>query len=347
MKSYLVTGGAGFIGSHIVEHLLRESSRVRVLDNFSTGKRANLEFPPEVLQAGSLELVEGDLRDRAVVERAADGIEVIFHQAALASVQRSILEPTEVNRVNVGGTLHVLEAARQAGVRRVVFAGSSSVYGNAADLPKHEEQRPVPLSPYAVSKLAGEEYMRVFHQVYGLETVTLRYFNVFGPRQTADSEYAAVIPIFLSRLRRGERPIIYGDGEQSRDFTFVGDVVGANLKAAVVPGAAGQTINIACGRRHTIKQLCLKLIEFCGLDLTPIHMAARAGDVRHSQADISRARAILGYAPAMEFEAGLQLTFDWFKHVSPNGSQIRSGTQSQGQSPSQSQTQWHPRSLQP
>jgi len=245
MKRYLVTGGAGFIGSHIVERLLREASWVRVLDNFSTGNRANLEFLPEVARAGRLEVIEGDLRDRAQVERAADGIEVIYHQAALASVQRSIQWPAEVNAVNIEGTLEVLEAARRAGARRVVFAGSSSVYGNAADLPKHEEQRPVPLSPYAVTKLAGEEYMRVFHQVYGLETVTLRYFNVFGPRQTADSEYSAVIPIFLSQLKRGERPVIYGDGEQSRDFTYVGDVVEANLKAAVAPGAPGQTINIA------------------------------------------------------------------------------------------------------
>jgi len=323
MKRYLVTGGAGFIGSHIVERLLREASWVRVLDNFSTGNRANLEFPPEVARAGRLEVIEGDLRDRAQVERAADGIEVIYHQAALASVQRSIQWPAEVNAVNIEGTLEVLEAARRAGARRVVFAGSSSVYGNAADLPKHEEQRPVPLSPYAVTKLAGEEYMRVFHQVYGLETVTLRYFNVFGPRQTADSEYSAVIPIFLSQLKRGERPVIYGDGEQSRDFTYVGDVVEANLKAAVAPGAPGQTINIACGRRHTIKQLCQQLIQFSGLDLTPIHADPRSGDVRHSQADISRARAILGYSPAVEFETGLQLTCEWFRSLNPNGSLTR------------------------
>jgi UDP-glucose 4-epimerase len=323
MRPQLVTGGAGFIGSHIVERLLQEGNWVRVLDNFVTGSRANLEFPAGIAGAGKLEVIQGDLRDRAAVERAVDGVEVIYHQAALASVQRSIQWPAEVNAVNIEGTLEVLEAARRAGARRVVFAGSSSVYGNAADLPKHEEQRPVPLSPYAVTKLAGEEYMRVFHQVYGLETVTLRYFNVFGPRQTADSEYAAVIPIFLSKLKRGERPIIYGDGEQSRDFTYVGDVVAANLKAAVAPGAAGQTINIACGKRHTIKQLCQQLIQCCGLDLSPIHADPRSGDVRHSQADISRARSILGYSPAVEFETGLQLTCEWFQSMHPNGSPIR------------------------
>jgi UDP-glucose 4-epimerase len=323
MRPQLVTGGAGFIGSHIVERLLQEGNWVRVLDNFVTGSRANLEFPAGIAGAGKLEVIQGDLRDRAAVERAVDGVEVIYHQAALASVQRSIQWPAEVNAVNIEGTLEVLEAARRAGARRVVFAGSSSVYGNAADLPKHEEQRPVPLSPYAVTKLAGEEYMRVFHQVYGLETVTLRYFNVFGPRQTADSEYAAVIPIFLSKLKRGERPIIYGDGEQSRDFTYVGDVVAANLKAAVAPGAAGQTINIACGKRHTIKQLCQQLIQCCGLDLSPIHADPRSGDVRHSQADISRARSILGYSPAVEFETGLQLTCEWFQSMNPNGSPIR------------------------
>jgi UDP-glucose 4-epimerase len=316
MQRYLVTGGAGFIGSHIVERLVKDGHHVRVLDNFATGKRGNLELPPAALaRGGRLELIEGDLRDPAAVERAAAGVEVIFHQAALASVQRSIAEPALVDAVNVGGTLHVLEAARAARVRRVVFAGSSSVYGNAAELPKHEEQRPVPISPYGVTKLAGEEYLRVFHHVHGLETVTLRYFNVFGPRQTADSEYAAVIPIFLSRLFRGERPIIYGDGEQSRDFTYIDDVVEANMKAAAAPGAPGQTINIACGRRHSVKALCLKLIEFCGLDLVPVYAEPRAGDVKHSQADIARARAILGFAPAVEFEVGLRRTFDWFRSV--------------------------------
>lgn len=330
MKAYLVTGGAGFIGSHIVERLLRNGQAVRVLDNFSTGKRSNLaSFAPAhpgsgtLPGAGTLEVVEGDLRDREAVGRAAAGVEVIFHQAALASVQRSIAQPAEVNAVNVDGTLHVLEAARACGVRRVVFAGSSSVYGNAADLPKHEEQRPVPLSPYAVSKLAGEEYLRVFNEVYGLETVTLRYFNVFGPRQTADSEYAAVIPIFLSQLFRGERPLIYGDGEQSRDFTFVTDVVEANLKAAAAAGIAGQTINIACGRRHTINELCRNLIEYCGLDLTPAHAAPRAGDVRHSQADIARAAALLGYAPGVEFEHGLRLTWQWFRSLTSQESLAR------------------------
>jgi len=313
MQRYLVTGGAGFIGSHLVERLLTAGHAVRVFDDFSTGKPTNLEFAPDVLAAGHLEIVPGDIRDEAAVRRAAEGVTVIFHEAALASVQRSIDEPALVNAVNVGGTLNVLTAARAAGVRRVVFAGSSSVYGNAADLPKHEDQRPVPISPYGVTKLTGEEYMRVFHLVHGLETVTLRYFNVFGPRQTADSDYAAVIPILLSRIFRSERPVIHGDGFQSRDFTFVADVVAANLLAAAAPDAPGQTINVACGRRHSIGALCRTLIEFAGQALEPLHDAPRPGDVRHSQADIGRARSLLGYAPQVDFEDGLRRTFDWFR----------------------------------
>jgi nucleoside-diphosphate-sugar epimerase len=315
MRQFLVTGGAGFIGSHLVERLLADGHAVRVLDNFSTGKRENLAFKAAASAGRRLEVIEGDLRDRLAVRQASEGVEVVFHQAALASVQRSIDDPELVNAVNVGGTLHVLEAARAAGVRRVVFAGSSSVYGDAQELPKHEGQRPVPISPYGVSKLAGEEYVRVFHHVYQLETVTLRYFNVFGPRQTADSEYAAVIPIFLSRIFRGERPIIYGDGEQSRDFTFIADVVAANLKAADAPRAAGQTMNIACGARHTVKSLCLALIELSGFDSSPIHADPRPGDVRHSEADVSRARDLIGYAPAIDFATGLRRTFEWFRSV--------------------------------
>ncbi len=312
MQRFLVSGGAGFIGSHIVEQLLADGHEVRVLDNFSTGKRHNLEFGSMHPGTGRLEILEGDVRDAAAVRAAVEGVDVIFHQAALASVQRSIAEPTLVDAVNVGGTLHVLAAAREAGVHRVVFAGSSSVYGNAAELPKHEEQRPRPISPYGVTKLAGEEYMRVFHRVHGLETVTLRYFNVFGPRQTADSEYAAVIPIFLSRIVRGERPVIYGDGQQSRDFTFVSDVVSANLLAARAPDVAGRTINIACGRRHSILSLALKLSEFTGSQLAPTHTDPRPGDVRHSLADIARARALLGYTPQVDFDTGLRRTCEWF-----------------------------------
>jgi UDP-N-acetylglucosamine/UDP-N-acetyl-alpha-D-glucosaminouronate 4-epimerase len=319
MQRVLVTGGAGFIGSHLAERLLANGASVRVLDNFSTGHQRNLEFAAP----GRIEVVTGDLRDPEAVRRAVAGVEVVFHEAALASVERSIADPALVNDVNVGGTLNLLTAAREAKVRRVVFAGSSSVYGNAADLPKHEEQRPVPISPYGVSKLAAEEYLRVFHHVYGLETVTLRYFNVFGPRQTADSEYAAVIPIFLARIFRGEQPFIYGDGEQSRDFTYIDDVVDANLRAAEAPLAPGQTINIACGRRHSVADLCQQLIAFAGADLEPIHKAPRAGDVRHSQADIARARTLLGYAPRVEFETGLRRTFDWFHSVSEEASAAR------------------------
>lgn len=315
MRQFLVTGGAGFIGSHLVEHLLADGHAVRVFDNFSTGRRENLAVRSAATAGRRLEVIEGDLRDRPAVRQASEGVEVVFHQAALASVQRSIAEPELVNAVNVAGTIHVLEAARAAGVRRVVFAGSSSVYGDAPELPKHEGQRPVPISPYGVSKLAAEEYVRVFHHVYQLETVTLRYFNVFGPRQTADSEYSAVIPIFLSRIFRGERPIIYGDGEQSRDFTFVADVVAANLKAADAQQAAGETMNIACGKRHTVKSLCLELIELSGFNEAPIHADPRPGDVRHSQADVSLARQLIGYAPSVDFATGLRRTFEWFRSI--------------------------------
>lgn len=325
MQRYLVTGGAGFIGSHLVERLLGEGHHVRVIDNFENGKRENLEAARAGAEAatqagtapgplGELEVHEADIRDREAVERAMHDVEVVFHEAALASVQRSVAMPAVVNEVNVTGTLHILEAARAAGSRRVVFAGSSSVYGDAAELPKRESQRPLPISPYGVTKLVGEEYLRVFHQVYGLETVTLRYFNVFGPRQAADSEYSAVIPIFLSRIFRGERPVIFGDGEQSRDFTFVDNVVDANLLAASAPGAtvAGTVMNAACGGRVTVGALCLKLIEFCGLDVTPLHEAPRPGDIRHSHADIGRARELMNYAPRVDFETGLRRTFEWF-----------------------------------
>jgi UDP-glucose 4-epimerase len=320
MSEVLVTGGAGFIGSHIAARLLRDGHRVRVLDNFSTGHRRNLaiEAPP-----GRLEVITGDLRDQADVRRAVAGIEIVFHEAALASVQRSIADPALTDQVNVAGTLNLLVAAQAAGVRRVIFAGSSSVYGNAAELPKREDQRPVPISPYGVSKLAGEEYLRVFHHVHGLETVTLRYFNVFGPRQTADSEYSAVIPLFLSHIFRGEPPVIYGDGEQSRDFTYVDDVVEANVLASHAPRAAGQTINIACGRRHSVGDLCRRLIEFAGADLTPRHTDPRPGDVRHSEADITRARTLLGYAPRVEFEDGLRRTFEWFQTVAEDAGTVR------------------------
>jgi UDP-glucose 4-epimerase len=320
MQQVLVTGGAGFIGSHLAARLLRDGYSVRILDNFSTGHRRNLEFEAP---SDRLEVLTGDLREPEVVQRAMTGVELVFHEAALASVQRSIADPALTDQVNVAGTLNLLVAAHAARVRRVIFAGSSSVYGNAADLPKREDQRPVPISPYGVSKLAGEEYLRVFHHVHGLETVTLRYFNVFGPRQTADSEYSAVIPIFLSHIFRGERPLIYGDGEQSRDFTYVDDVVEANLLAARAPLAAGQTINVACGRRHSVLALCRRLIEFAGAQIEPRHVDPRPGDVRHSEADITRARTLLGYAPRVAFEDGLRRTFEWFQSVAEEAGAAR------------------------
>ncbi|MGD8394433.1 MAG: SDR family oxidoreductase [Candidatus Eiseniibacteriota bacterium] len=326
MQRYLVTGGAGFIGSHLVERLLADGQGVRVIDNFENGTRENLEAARAAATArrggaaagpaviGDLEVVEADIRDSGAVERTMQGIEVVYHEAALASVQRSIQSPALVNTVNVGGTLNLLEAARQAGVRRFVFAGSSSVYGDSEELPKREDHRPQPISPYGVTKLVAEEYLRVYHHVYGLETVSLRYFNVFGARQAADSEYSAVIPIFLRRLFRGERPIIYGDGQQSRDFTYIDNVVEANMLAATAPAelVAGQVMNAATGGNVTVKELCAQLIALCGTGLEPVHAAPRPGDILHSHADITRATQLLGYRPQVDFATGLRRTFEWY-----------------------------------
>jgi nucleoside-diphosphate-sugar epimerase len=308
MTFCLITGGAGFIGSNIVAELVKRDEQVRVLDNFATGKRENLS--PFL---DNIELVEGDLQDHETVRRAVEGVDVILHQGALPSVPRSVNAPLTTNEVNVTGTLNLLIAARYAGVQRVVYASSSSVYGNAELMPKRESMALAPLSPYAVSKLAGEHYCRAFYAVYGLETVCLRYFNVFGPHQDPLSQYAAVVPRFIVRMLRGESPVIYGDGNQSRDFTFVDNVVHANLLAATAPGVAGEVFNIACGERHTVLQLVSLLNDVLDTAIEPVLAAPRSGDVRHSQADIAMAQERLGYKPTTDFEEGLRRTVDWYK----------------------------------
>ncbi|MDY7039983.1 MAG: SDR family oxidoreductase [Chloroflexota bacterium] len=307
MTFYLVTGGAGFIGSHIVAELVRRGQRVRVFDDFSTGKEANLA---EVRQA--IELVRGDLRDLEAVRRAVSGVDYVLHQGALPSVIRSVDDPLTSDACNVVGTLNLLLAARDAGVRRVVYASSSAVYGDSPTLPKHEDMRPAPKSPYAVSKLAGEHYCQAFTEVYGLETVCLRYFNVFGPCQDPASQYAAVIPLFITALLRGEPPNVHGDGQQSRDFTYVTNNVQANLLAATAPDVAGQVFNVACGKRYTLLELLDVLRDILNTEVTPVHTDPRPGDVRHSLADIGKAQRALGYRVGVSFEEGLRHTVAWY-----------------------------------
>ena len=306
MAKYLVTGGAGFIGSSIVRELLARGERPRILDNFATGKRENLADV-----AARIELVEGDLRDTAVVAAACRGVECVFHEAALPSVPRSLERPQESNDVNVTGTLNLLVAARDAGVRRVVYAGSSSAYGNTPTLPKVETMAPNPLSPYAVAKLTGELYCSVFARNYGLETVVLRYFNVFGPRQDPTSPYAAVIPKFLKAIAAGESPVMFGDGTQSRDFTYVDNVVAGNLLAATAPGVSGEVMNVACGERVTLLDLHAQLCSLLGQNVQPRFSSPRTGDVQHSLADIGKARRLLGYGPIVPFAEGLRRLEQW------------------------------------
>jgi UDP-glucose 4-epimerase len=308
MSTCLVTGGAGFIGSHIVRRLLELGCSVRVLDDLSTGKRENLA---EV--AGQIELVEGDIRDVAVVERCMKGVEVVFHLAARASVPRSVEQPRPAHEVNVTGTLNLLIAARDAGVRRFVYSASSAAYGDTPTLPKTVDMRPQPLSPYAVSKLAAEHYCACWSHVYGLPTVSLRYFNVFGPRQDPKGPYAAVIPAFVSRMLRGQRPVVFGDGEQSRDFCYIDNAVSANLLAADAAELHGEVVNIACGERTTLNQIVAALNELLGTDLAPEYQPPRPGDVRHSLADISDARRLLGYQPQVMFPEGLRRSIEWYK----------------------------------
>jgi UDP-glucose 4-epimerase len=309
MPRYLITGGAGFIGSNLAHALVAQQESVRILDDFSTGRPQNLAGVE-----GRVEVVRGDLRDPEAVARAVRGVEVVLHQAALNSNPRSIKEPGPTNAVNVGGTLLLLEAARQAKVRRVVYASSSSVYGELSPvLPKTEDLPLLPKAPYGVSKLAAELYCRVFAQVYGLETVSLRYFNVFGPRQLPDSEYAAVIPRFLRCMLSGKPPVIFGDGEQSRDFTPVANVVEANIRAAVSPRGVGEVFNVACGRASTLNQLVDWLNAALGTALAPIYEPPRPADIRHSYASIQRAETVLGYRPQVDVEEGLRRTVSWFK----------------------------------
>ena len=310
-KTYLITGGAGFIGSHIAEQLVRDGHYVRVLDDLSSGHQANLASMRD-----SVEFIEGDIRNTQVVNEAVKGAYVVFHEAALGSVPRSVSDPVTTHQVNITGTLNVFLASRDAGVRRVVYASSSSVYGETPVLPKREDMSPQPLSPYALSKLAGEHYASVFKHVYNFEIVSLRYFNIFGPRQDPESQYAAVIPRFITALLNGKAPVVYGDGLQSRDFTFVENVVSANLLAAEADGVAGEAFNVACGGRYTLLDLLNKTKEILGSDIKPVHEAARAGDVRDSQASIEAAQKAFGYRVSVDFAEGLQKTIEWYKQNS-------------------------------
>ncbi|MGH7312842.1 MAG: SDR family oxidoreductase [Candidatus Rokuibacteriota bacterium] len=307
----LVTGGGGFIGSHLVERLLGGGYAVRVLDNFSTGSRANLPFAGR--SSAALEVIEGDIRDGATVAGALAGVSVVFHQAAMRSVPRSVEDPLGANEHNVTGTLNVLEAARRTGVRRVVYASSSSVYGDRPDLPKREEQPPAPISPYAVSKTAGEQYATVWHRLFGVETVGLRYFNVFGPRQDPASEYAAVIPRFILWGLRGEPLQVHGDGSQSRDFTYVDNVVEANLLAGQVDGVGGEVFNVGCGARISLLDIIARLETLLGRRLERQHTPARPGDVRHTLADIDKAKRLLGYTPVVGFDEGFRRTVEYLQ----------------------------------
>jgi len=338
---YLVTGGAGFIGSNIVEELLKQGQKVVVLDNFATGKRENLlpllkqrelrkapaevkqeKWPPKDTedaeqyvapagekQGGILEVIEGDLRSEEDVRRAVEGVDYILHQGALPSVPMSIDDPVTATDVNVMGTLNVLEAAKKFGVKRIVFASSCAIYGDLPELPKREDMPKCNLSPYALTKAAAEEYCQMYYQLYGLETVALRYFNVFGPRQDPTSQYSAVIPKFITAMAEGREPVIYGDGLQTRDFVYVENVVQANLLACTAPG---EIFNIACGERYSLIELVKRLNGIMGEDVVPLHEAAAKGDVKHSMASISKARDLLGYVVKVPFEEGLRKTVEFF-----------------------------------
>jgi nucleoside-diphosphate-sugar epimerase len=311
MSTYLVTGGAGFIGSHLSEELVRRGHTVRVADSLITGKRSNLDH------VHGVEFLEGDLADEAFARRAVEGIQYVLHQAAIPSVPRSVKDPIASNRANVDATLNVLVAARDAGVKRLVFAGSSSAYGNTPTLPKHEDMPSNPLSPYALQKVVGEQYLQMFTRLYGLETVSIRYFNVFGPRQDPSSPYSGVISVFATALLENRSPTIYGDGEQTRDFTYVANVVDGVLRACEADGASGEVINVATGGRISLNQLFRTMRDLVGRKLEPTYVDTRAGDVRDSQADIAKAKRILGYAPTVSFEQGLERTVAWYRTAAP------------------------------
>jgi UDP-glucose 4-epimerase len=306
----LVTGGAGFIGSHIATALVERGDEVRVLDNLDTSKRENLAH-----LGGKVEFIEGSVTDPAAVARAVENREVVFHQAALASVPRSVSAPLDTNAVCVTGTVNVLDAARKAGVRRIVYAGSSSAYGNDPTPSKNEQIVPAPVSPYAAAKLSAEYYCQAFTETYGLETVTIRYFNVFGPRQDPESEYSAVIPIFVSLMLKGERPTIYGDGLQSRDFTFVSDIVRGNLLATEAKDVSGKVINVATGKQFTLLDLVASINRVLGTSIEPVFADPRPGDVRESLADISLARQLLGFEPTVSFDAGLERSIEYYRSI--------------------------------
>jgi nucleoside-diphosphate-sugar epimerase len=309
MAVYVVTGGGGFIGSHIVENLVRQRNTVvKVIDDFSTGKRENVEaFKNDV------EIIEADIADTKNLAQFLKGADYVIHQAAIPSVPKSILDPLKSHNANVNGTLNLLLACRDAGVKRVVYASSSSLYGDSPTLPKHEGMMPNPLSPYGAQKLFAEMYCQVFTKAYGLETVSLRYFNVFGPRQDSTSHYSGVLALFIPAILQGRRPTIYGDGLQSRDFTYVQNVVEANLLACKVPGVGGQVFNVACGDRITVNSMLHQINKIVGVDISPVYAEPRSGDIKHSQADITRAREHLGYEPKVSFEEGLRATVEWYR----------------------------------
>lgn len=308
MKKALVTGGAGFIGSHLTRRLLSGGVAVRVLDDFSTGSAKNLTDVSK-----NVELLEGSICDESLTQRACAGVDVVFHVAARASVPRSVAEPLRSNEVNVTGSLNVLVAARDQGVSRVVYSASSSAYGDTPVLPKIESMSPMPLSPYAVSKLAAEQYCRAFSQCYGLQTLCLRYFNVFGPRQDPNSQYAAVIPAFVTRILAGQRPIVFGDGEQTRDFCYIDNVIDANLLAAAAPHARGEAMNIACGERTTLNRIVELINRHLGTSVAAEYRAARSGDVRDSLAALGEAERLIQYRPKVMFGEGLSRTIAWYR----------------------------------
>jgi UDP-glucose 4-epimerase len=304
----LVTGGAGFIGSHLTEALVRQGHRVRVLDNFFSGRRSNLASVRR-----DVEILKGDCADLRSARKAVQGIEVVYHEAAVPSVARSVQDPLGSHHANATATLVMLQAAREAGTRRFIYAGSSSVYGESKTLPKREDMKPAPVSPYAAAKLLGEHYLAMHARLYGMETLTLRYFNVFGARQDASSPYSGVISLFVTALLAGRAPVIYGDGRQTRDFTHVSNVVQANLLALLAPKLAGQVVNVATGDRCSLLRLLAGVARELGMPARPVFEPARAGDVRHSLADISAARRLLRYRPVCDFETGLQDTVAWYR----------------------------------
>jgi len=307
MSLFLVTGGAGFIGSHLAEGLVKRGKKVRILDNFATGKRKNIEHFLD-----KIELIEGDIRKPEDCKKAVKDVSVVFHEAAIPSVPKSVEDPALSNSSNVDGTFNMLMAARDAEVKRFVFAASSSAYGDTEISPKHEQIVPGPKSPYAVAKLVGEYYCRCFYECYKLQTIALRYFNVFGPRQDPKSQYAAAIPAFVTSIMQDKAPTVYGTGEQSRDFTFIENVVEANLLAAAAPETRGQVVNCACGESVTVNAIIRRINQLLGKDVKPVYAPQRAGDVMHSLADIRLAREVIGYQPKVLFDQGLQLAIDWY-----------------------------------